>query len=239
MSLPEQFTVFEVASDLAHFRRPYAITTALTFPIPPRTALCGLVGAVLGLPKNEGLRCFGDGEAVFGIEIREALKTTSFSINLLDTKDNPTFRPKRENPHTPMRYEFIRAPRYRILFSHKDFGPQLAVKLRERETVYTPCLGLAWLIAWFGERVEVRAARLVTGPSRVTCRSPVRSDDVVGPIDWDEQGIYQRIRMPAEMQPDRRVTRYQEYIIETTGGTIKSELRAHWELDDGSCFSAM
>src|ERR1039458_9748530 len=105
MTDARDFTVFEVAADLAHFRRPYAITTALTFPIPPRTALCGLVGAVLGLPKNEGLCHFGDADALFGIEVLEPLKTTSFSINLLDTKDNPTFRPKRENPHTPMRYE--------------------------------------------------------------------------------------------------------------------------------------
>jgi len=235
----QKFTVFEVAGDLAHFRRPYAITTALTFPIPPRTALCGLVGAVLGLPKNDGLRHFSDVDATFGIEILEPLKTTSFSLNLLDTKDNPTFRPKAENPHSPMRYEFIRGPRYRVLFSHRDLGSPLAEALRCGESVYTPCLGLAWLIAWFGETVEVREAEWITSRSRVACRSLVRSDDLVGPVDWDQQGVYQRIRMPAEMQPDRLVRSYREYIIETTGSSISADLCGHWKLADGTCFCAM
>ena len=194
---------------------------------------------MLGLPKNEGLRHFSDGDAVFAIEILEPLKTTSFSINLLDTKDNPTFRPKRENPHTPMRYEFVRAPRYRILFSHDELGPELATALNRRESVYTPCLGLAWLIAWFGDKVEVREAGRVTGLRRVSCQSLVRSDDVVGPIDWDDAGVYQRIRMPAEMQPDRTVTDYREYIIETTGRAISTDLRTCWELADGTCFCAL
>lgn len=239
MMSAREFTVFEVAGDLAHFRRPYAITTALTFPVPPRTALCGLVGAVLGLPKNEGLRHFSDSDAVFGLEILEPLKTTSFSINLLDTKDNPTFRPKLVNPHTPMRYEFIRAPRYRILFSHNDLGPRLAETLRRGESEYTPCLGLAWLIAWFGEEVGVQEAEGVAMPLRAVCRSLVRSDDVLSPIDWDQQGVYQRVRMPAEMKPDRQVTTYREYIIETTGRAISADLKAHWKLADGTCFCAM
>ena len=239
MIAQREFTVFEVAADLAHFRRAYAITTALTFPIPPRTALCGLLGAVLGLPKNEGLRHFGDSEAIFGLEMLSPLRMTSFSINLLDTKGNPTFRPKRENPHTPMRYEFIRTPRYRILFSHSELGPRLATALRHRESVYTPCLGLAWLIAWFGESVAVQKAELLESSGRVACKSLVRSDDVLGPIDWDQRGVYQRVRMPAEMQPDRLVTRYQEYIIETTGAAITADLRVCWRLADGSCFSGM
>lgn len=53
------FVVFDVTAEYAHFRRPYAITTALTFPIPTRTALCGLVGAITGLPKNDGLAVLG------------------------------------------------------------------------------------------------------------------------------------------------------------------------------------
>lgn len=239
MSLTRDFTIFEVAGDLAHFRRPYAITTALTFPIPPRTALCGLIGAILGLPKNEGLQYLGDDEAIFGLDVLEPLKITSFSVNLLDTKGNSTFRPKPENPHTPMRYDFIRKPRYRILFSHNDLGPKLAVALQRRESVYTPCLGLAWLIAWFEGDVEVQSAELVASPGVAKCSSLVRSEDVLGPVEWDSRGVYQRARMPAEMQPNRQVTRYQEYIIETTGTPITAELRSHWRLSDGACFSAM
>src|SRR5258706_8247915 len=146
------FIVFDVRSDMAHFRRPYAITTALTFPAPPRTALCGLVGAILGLPKNDCLEHFRDAQAIFGMQLLAPLSTGHVSINLLDTKNTPTikgiqtFRPKAVNPHTIMRYEIIRGPQYRIWFSHPELGPRLAAVLRNGETHYTPCLGLAWMI---------------------------------------------------------------------------------------------
>jgi len=197
------------------------------------------VGAILGLPKNENLRYLGDKEALFGLEIRNPLRMGYFSLNLVDTKNNPTFRPLAKNPHTQMRYEFIRAPRYRISFSHRDLGPKLASLIARRETVYTPCLGLAWMIAWVGDGVRVERAEEETGVAQGSYVSLVRSDDVDSDISWDDDGVYQRIRMPAEMQPDREVTRYQEYIIETTGRSIRTKLKRHWRFGSGACFSAM
>lgn len=239
MSREKQFVVFDVAGEFAHFRRPYAITSALTFPLPPRTALCGLVGAILGLPKNDCLTDFADSKAIFGIRLLETLQTANFSINLIDTKDNRTFRLKSENPRTAMRYELIREPRYRVMFGHDELAPRLAESLSRGESVYTPCLGLAWLIAWFNGNPETIAGAEVSTPATVSCNTLVRRGDVAGDVAWDDKGVYQRIRMPAEMQPDRLVTRYEEYIIETTGRAITAELRQHWELVNGARFCAM
>lgn len=239
------FVVFEVESDMAHFRRPYAITTALTFPAPPRTALCGLVGAILGMPKNESLESFRDSQAVFGVELLSSLRTGHVSINLLDTKGTPTvqgiqtFRPKSVNPHTIMRYEILREPRYRIWFSHPELGPKLADALNAGTTHYTPCLGLAWMIAWFGDAVRTASAEEIRGKSEPRdFVSPIRTADLQD-IRWDENAVYQRIRMPAEMLPSRQVERYEEYLLETTGLRITASLNTYWECDDGTCFSAL
>jgi CRISPR-associated protein Cas5h len=235
-----EFVIFDVCGDIAHFRRQYAITTALTYAIPPRTALCGLVGAVLGLPKNDSLADFGDDDAIFGLQIVKPVRTAHVSINLVDTKDNPTFRLKAVNPRTTMRYEVIREPQFRIMFSHAVLGPRLAEALRNRESTYTPCLGLAWMIAWFEGSHRTAMGELVTNDRSVqTFVSPVRSDDVEGEIRWNTEGVYQRIRMPAVMQPDRKVTRYEQYIIDTTSKPIEVSLSAYWRLTDGTRFSAM
>jgi len=235
-----EFIVFDVASDMAHFRRQYAITTALTYSIPPRTALCGLIGAVLGLPKNESLAHFRDAEAIIALQILAPLKTGHVSINLIDTKQNPSFRPKPVNPRTTMRYEVMRHPRYRILFSHARLGPQLDEALNRQESIYTPCLGLAWMIAWFEGNGQVAMGEEVRGDSSFRdFVSPVRSNDLQGEVQWDASGVYQRIRMPAEMQPDRRVTRYESYVIDTTGRPIQASLNAYWKFSDGTSFSAM
>lgn len=234
------FVVFEVACDVAHFRRQYAITTALTYLAPPRTALCGLVGAVLGLPKNESLAHFRDQEAVFGLQILVPLQTGHLSINLVDTKDNPSFRLKAVNPRTTMRYEIVRNPRYRIMFSHPALGDRLARALSRGESIYTPCLGLAWMIAWFeGDSRIVEAEEILDDGAILPFVSPVRSDDLQGAVRWDPDGVYQRVRMPAEMQPDRQVTRYESYVIDATGRPINASLKAYWKLSDGACFSPM
>lgn len=225
---------------MAHFRRPYAITTALTFPIPPRTALCGLVGALLGLPKNDCLDNFRDDDAIFGLQLVRPFVSGHVSINLLQTKGSPSFRPLAVNPRSARRYEIIRHPRYRILFSHAELGKRLIEMVRAGECIYTPCLGLAWMIAWMeGEPALVHAERRSESNNLRSFVSPVRTDDIVGEVEWDHGGVYQRIRMSAEMLPDRRVTRYQEYIVDTTGRPVRARLKSFWELPDGSCFSAM
>lgn len=234
-----EFVIFDVGSDIAHFRRQYAVTTALTYAVPPRTALCGLVGAVLGLPKNECLRELTDLDAVFGLQIMEPVRTSHVSINLLDTKGSLDFRPKRVNPHTAMRYEVVHSPRYRVMFSHATLGHRLAHLLGRGESRYTPCLGLAWMIAWFDD-VHVMAADRIDGDTKC-CRfvSPVRTGELTEAIQWNVKSVYQRIRMPAEMRPDRQVTRYEEYIIDTTGQPLEATLKSYWKLADGRCFSAM
>lgn len=239
--MDREFISFEIASDLAHFRRPFAITTALTFPLPPRTALCGLVGALLGLPKNECLRDFVDEKAVFGLQLLAPYRSGHVSINLLQTKDSLLAWRTDENPHTAMRYEIIRNPRYRLFFSHPDLGPRLFETLRNGEAHYTPCLGLAWMIAWLESEPKLQRGNAINGADDAEHDfiSPVRTDDISGEVSWDEEAIYQRVRMPATMLPDRRVIRHQEYLVETTTRPVRARLKTYWELEDGTCFSAL
>jgi CRISPR-associated protein Cas5h len=238
----QPFVVFEVASDMAHFRRQYAITTALTYVVPPRTALCGLVGAILGLPKNDCLREFTDDLATFGLQIVEPIRTGHVSINLVQTKDGLNFRPTRGprvQPHTTMRYEVVKSPRYRVIFGHQQLAERLAELLGRAESYYTPCLGLAWMIAWL-DGGHVLPGKHVVGDqeSQAFC-SPVRTSALRGDVRWHADGVYQRIRMPAVMQPDRQVTRYEEYIVDTTGQPVETSLKSYWRLADGTCCSPL
>jgi len=235
----QTFVVFDVASDMAHFRRQYAITTALTYVVPPRTALCGLVGAILGLLKNDCLREFTDDQATFGLQIVEPIRTGHVSINLLDTKGSSAFRPKRINPHTTMRYEVVKSPRYRVIFGHQQLAERLAETLGRAESYYTPCLGLAWMIAWLDGGNVVAGQQVVDDHEPHAFCSPVRTSELQGAIRWHTDGVYQRIRMPAVMQPDRQVTRYEEYILDTTGQPVETSLKSYWRLADGNCFSPM
>jgi CRISPR-associated Cas5-like protein len=58
--------VFEVWGEYGHFRKHYTTTSPLTFSIPSRTALTGLLGAIIGLSKEEYLGHFRCKQAQIG-----------------------------------------------------------------------------------------------------------------------------------------------------------------------------
>ena len=88
MDTIERLLVFDVWGDYAHFRRFYTTTSPLTFPIPPRTAICGLIGAILGLEKtnNEYLKYFKLKDAFIGLRLLKPVKKTIISENFIHTK---------------------------------------------------------------------------------------------------------------------------------------------------------
>ena len=44
---------FRLSGQFAHFLRAEASASALSYPVPPRTVMLGILGAVLGLPKDK------------------------------------------------------------------------------------------------------------------------------------------------------------------------------------------
>ncbi len=78
--------VFEVWGEYGHFRKHYTTTSPLTFSIPSRTALTGLIGAIIGLPKEEYLGYFRRKRAQIGVRLMAPVKKVRFSENLIDTK---------------------------------------------------------------------------------------------------------------------------------------------------------
>jgi hypothetical protein len=86
--------------------------------------------------------------------------------------------------------------------------------------------------------LTVKAEEVRDGAGQERFVSPIRTADLQDVL-WDEEAVYQRIRMPAEMLPTRKVERYEEYLLETTGRPITASLNTFWRCDDGTCFSAL
>ena len=50
--IPEKILCFELFGDYAQFRKFFTNMSPLSFSIPPRTVLSGIVGAILGIDKQ-------------------------------------------------------------------------------------------------------------------------------------------------------------------------------------------
>ena len=62
-SKPE-VTVFDVWAPFAYFRKPFTTTSALTFNFIPRSAIEGLIGAILGIRRKDIFGALANAEIV-------------------------------------------------------------------------------------------------------------------------------------------------------------------------------
>lgn len=73
----------DIKGKMAHFRKYYANNTSLSFTIPPRTTITGMLAAMLGLPKGGYHSTFAADKIRIGIALRTPVKKTFHRLNFL------------------------------------------------------------------------------------------------------------------------------------------------------------
>ena len=241
----KRILVFDVFGDYAHFRKIYTTTSPLTYQIPPRTALCGLIGAILGLRKanNEYLKHFTLDKAKIGLRVLNPIKKVTIAENLIHTKKGEGCEGIGMNiikKRTQINFEFLKDPKYRIYFWHKDEELYLQLKnnLAEHKTVYTPCLGLSENIANFEYVGEFGVTERYTQRGFLEIHSVIPMGKIL-----EREGInfgvagrdYFPVKLPIEMNQERVVTKYGNVLIEQNGSPIEAKIiEPYWEIDYGN-----
>ena len=110
--------VFEIKSDYGHFRKFYTTSSPLTFSIPPRTTVAGMISAVIGLDKEEYLKHFSKKDAKIAIQITSPVNKTRISYNLINTKTANMYSKIKDR--TQVTFELLKNPKFRIYFSHNN-----------------------------------------------------------------------------------------------------------------------
>jgi CRISPR-associated protein Cas5h len=83
--------VFDIFAPYGHFKIPYTITSPLTFPVPSKTSVYGILGAIMGLDKKSYLTHFQNNDCLIGISVKNPVKKTHIAENLLHTKNVELF----------------------------------------------------------------------------------------------------------------------------------------------------
>jgi CRISPR-associated protein Cas5h len=224
--------VFDVWGEYAHFRKYYTTTSPLTFSIPPRTSLSGLIGAILGYGKEDYISQLSKSNATIAVGLVHPVKKMRLAENLIDTKKAGRHMNK-ISQRTQIRFEFLKDPWFRIFFSHKDHEIQSRLKelLCEHKCVYTPCLGLSEHIADFRYIGEVEAVQEVpNGYEYIASAVPEKR---VLDMVYEDDGEYISETMPVEMAPDRSVIEYASIIFERKARCIKARVDSCLHLETG------
>jgi CRISPR-associated protein Cas5h len=228
----ETVLVVDVWSDYAHFRIPYTPSSPLTFIPIPRTALAGLIAAIIGLGKDEYLEHFTRNKASLAVALAHSINgvvKTHIPENFIDTKDTGSYKMCKIKNHTQINLEVVYRPRYRIFvrLQDRDLYDILKENLIHHRSFYTPYLGISEFIANFAYVGEFACTNITTPQVPIEIASVVPIDElepnsiVFEASQSDNQ--YLKERMPGEMFPGRITMSYDDILYEQHGNPIKAK----------------
>lgn len=194
---------FRLSGKYGHFLRAEANVSGVTYAHPPRMALLGILGAVMGLEKDEGAtRWAGASVAVAGPPPRRFWHKANIRKDgpaPLAMRVTPANRGSEGTEPRNMRFdqEWLWRPEYTVwaALPEADHG-ELASRLRERRWHYTPSLGLAFLFAELELLGESEAKPLPAGVHRVATLARREQGDIdLNAASADNLGVVSA-RMP-------------------------------------------
>jgi CRISPR-associated protein Cas5h len=151
----DQLLVFDIISEYGHFRKFNTTTSPLTYSIPTRPAIVGILGAIVGIEREiaagkfrEGIipvaELFAKDKAAIAVQLLNPVNKVNVAFNLLDTEKAASsfFNIKQR---TQIEFELLKEPSFRIFVNLKDeqLLADLVDRLKENRTHFTPYLGLS------------------------------------------------------------------------------------------------
>ena len=220
--------IFDIWGEFGHFKKFYTTSSPLTFSVPPPTAIYGILGAILGLPKNDYLNHINGRTTKVAIQILKPIKKIRMTLNLIDTKNSNSFHLIKTR--TQIKTEFLKNPAYSLFISinNKNLFNELITKVKNRENYYTVSLGLANLLANFSY-VGVEEAQPLDISDKVD--TAILSENIEE-IEVKEGKKYFKEKLPMDMNPDREPLSYKDVVMELSGKVLKGRFKNCYKVGD-------
>lgn len=132
---------FMAEGNWGHFKKPETNNNPLTHDLITKTAVIGLIGAVLGVERQEMKKLFPQlsNNLLYGVQLLSQVKKVSWGFTSR-TAINPT------TSGSPKYFEFLKNPAFKIVLALKSNASQnefekFLTSIKNNEAVYTPVLG--------------------------------------------------------------------------------------------------
>ena len=237
----DQVLVFDIEGEYGHFRKFNTTTSPLTFAVPPRTALLGMIGAVLGIEREQGVGRYNENQipladwlspnkAQIAVQVLNPIQKTQMAFNLIDTEKTKSSFFNIKN-RTQIEFELLKKPKYRVFlrWDNEVMMQDLQDRICSRTHYFTVCLGLSQFVAqtnWIGvyssESVNSKDFQPIISAVKMSLLDSIESIK----LQNNPEFRYISDTYPVYMTADRLVKEYAEVIVEANGKPIrvKSEL---------------
>ena len=159
---------FRVSGAFAAFRDPSVTSNQTVYYIPSKSAVVGMLGAMIGIKRSNNL-----GE-IYGEEFQEFFKNTKIGMQFESIPKKITFftnhRSLKEPKTKPFKTEVVENPRYTIYVNTDDENfKKLSIALKKNEFVYSPYLGHAYCQAAVFDFKEIESTETDSVSEKTKC----------------------------------------------------------------------
>ncbi|SCM56327.1 type I-B CRISPR-associated protein Cas5b [Petrimonas mucosa] len=226
----KELLIFDITGEYGHFRKYNTTTSPLTYSVPTRTAIAGMLGAILGMEREtrDGRYAedivpvqefFSKEKCGVAVQVISPVKKENIGFNLINTKTS--FYDLTRAGHTQTEFELVKDPHYRIYLAMEDQSKfeELSERIENKRHHFTPYLGLAQFTAQVDFVQRATGHMVTSNGNMVEIITAVNLSKVVGnpPVEFQRELFYSANNMPIAMNRERQVLEYSEVLIEKSG----------------------
>lgn len=241
----KEILIFDISSEFGHFRKYNTTTSPLSYSIPTRTAIAGILGAILGMEREvaDGVypdsaipvqEFFSKSNSDIAVQILNPVKKENVAMNLINTKTS--FYDLTKAGRTQIEFELVKNVKYRIFFALSNnqlVFNELAKRIQTKSHHFSPYLGLVQFTATV-DFVDVKQAEVRDNKDEnfIEIITAVNLSKTIGeqPVEFDYSAMYSANNMPIEMNRNREVQEFSEVLIEKSGLPLKAKVKDYYKI---------
>jgi len=224
-----QVIIFDLTGCFAHFRKIYTNSSSLSYSLPPRTTVAGIIAAVLGLERDSYYENLSSGNLNIAVRSINPTRKLVQSVNYMKVTSKQHFINPKE--HTQIPFEIICGTpdiRYRIYaqIKEEDLYIQFKNRLENRCCVFPPYLGTAPFMAHIEHVGEGRLKNADTSEF-TTITTPV-DINLIEELDFNQffnDSVLVKDKMPVDFTSERYPINTKTYLYEDKGKGLRVKLK--------------
>lgn len=228
--------IFDLEGEFAHFRKFYTNSSSLSYTVPPRTTIMGLIAGILGEERDSYYEKFHSSSLCLAVRKNGATRMLSQTLNYIKaTSSGELVSP---SLHTQIPFEIVRGKEgkvsYRIYAVSEDKAliTTLERHLSEEYYVYPPSMGTAFFHAdviyqgtenfeWYPDSANTVYVESILPVNQVKT------------LEFTENRII-REKMPRDFLNEREMSGAEPYLVEENGNGIEAVLKEGYYLGENT-----
>ena len=218
--------IFELWGKFAHFRKFYTNSSSLSYSVPPRTTIEGIIAALLGYDRDSYYELLNADNLHVAVKKMGRSRKIMQSINYMKATSSGELNSPKE--HTQIPFELLVGDnniRYRFYVTHED--EEVLEVIYERISRNRPVFPLYFGSAPFSCYIDYidKLEWEWSQSDEYESISTVINNDKIQEIDIkNSRGYLIKERMPRDFNQDRVIKEVTTYIYEEEGKLLRAKI---------------